>query len=203
MRVWRMSLRRREVPSSHEMAQINNIRFNGCSGSMFLVVIKKHENLLYFSWNEKQKSINNLIFQSLLNQCFFSDKINNYNSWLVINTMYSFIRCNTQNKMFKGATITKKVNRKVQGVPQSQTAVKLWHQEQEKTDRNWRVQNKQTNAREANRPAPSSPKEVITMLNRTDNKSKAWQHKTHHSNNHKAKQTKNHGRTTALERSVA
>ena len=51
-------------------------------------------------------------------------------------------------------------------MPQSQTAANPWHQEEEKNDKNLHVQNKQTNAREAHRPAPSSPSEVITMLNR-------------------------------------
>ena len=60
----------------------------------------------------------------------------------------------------------RKVNRKVQGVPQSQTAVNPRHQEEEKNDKNEYVQNKQTNAREAHRPAPSSPSEVITILKR-------------------------------------
>ena len=53
----------------------------------------------------------------------------------------------------------KTVNRKVQGVPQSQTAANPRHQEEEKNDKT-----KQTNAREAHRPASSSPSEVITML---------------------------------------
>ena len=54
--------------------------------------------------------------------------------------------------------------RKVQGVPQSQTTANPQHQEKEK----WQkliclhVQNKQTNAREAQRPASSSPSKVIT-----------------------------------------
>ena len=61
----------------------------------------------------------------------------------------------------------KKVNRKVQGMPQSQAAANPWHQEEEKKDRNWRVQNKQTNAQEAHRPVPSSQSEGITVLNRT------------------------------------
>ena len=34
----------------------------------------------------------------------------------------------------------KKVNIKVQGVPQSQAAINPWYQEEEKKDRNWRVQ---------------------------------------------------------------
>ena len=37
-----------------------------------------------------------------------------------------------------------------------------WHQEEEK-DRNQRVQNKQTNAQEAHRPAISFPSDVVTM----------------------------------------
>ena len=56
------------------------------------------------------------------------------------------------------------VNRKVQGVPLSEAAANPWHQEEEKKDKNYRVQNKQANAREAHRPAPSFPVDVITML---------------------------------------
>ena len=52
-------------------------------------------------------------------------------------------------------------NRKVQGVPQSEAAGKT-DQEEEKKEKHYRVQNKQTHAREAHRPAPSSPIEVIT-----------------------------------------
>ena len=55
-------------------------------------------------------------------------------------------------------------------MPQSQAAANPWHQQEEKKERHWRVQNKQTNAREAQRPAHFSPTEVITMLNRTENK---------------------------------
>ena len=67
----------------------------------------------------------------------------------------------------------KKVNRNVQGMPQSQTAANSRHQEVEKKDKkhtrakqikNIHAQNKQTNVREAQRPAPSSPSEVIRML---------------------------------------
>ena len=63
-------------------------------------------------------------------------------------------------------------------------------------------------AQEVHRPAPSSPNEVIRMLNRTEIKKKKktlegkqqgmTQHKTLHSKNNKATQTKNHIRTTAL-----
>ena len=61
-----------------------------------------------------------------------------------------------------------KVNRKVQGMPQSQTAANPRHQEEEKKDKNICAQNKQTNVREAQRPAPSSPSEVIRMLKQTE-----------------------------------
>ena len=50
----------------------------------------------------------------------------------------------------------KTVNRKVQGVPQSQTTASPRYQEEEKM-----TKNKQTNAREAHRPDPSSIREVI------------------------------------------
>ena len=65
---------------------------------------------------------------------------------------------------FKHKTLSKKVNRKVQEVSQSQIAANSWHQEEEKKDKNLHVQNKQTNAQEAHRPAPSSSSEMITML---------------------------------------
>ena len=94
-------------------------------------------------------------------------------------------------------------------MPQSQAAANPWHQEEEKKDKNQRVQNKQTNAREAHRPALFSRSELITMLKglakqQRDNK---WQGKTEletpRSKNHKAIQSNNNTRTTALERSVA
>ena len=49
-------------------------------------------------------------------------------------------------------------------MPQSQTAANPRHQEKEKKDKNIYAQNKQTNVREAQRPAPFSPSEVIRML---------------------------------------
>ena len=57
----------------------------------------------------------------------------------------------------------KNVNRKVQGVPQSQIAASLWHQEEENNDNKQRVQNKRTKAREAYRPALSSPKDDLNV----------------------------------------
>ena len=102
----------------------------------------------------------------------------------------------------------KTVNRKVQGVPQSQTAANPRHQEEEKNDKNEHVQNKQTNAREAHRPAPSSQSEVITMLkgmtkHEDKEHGKTLKQKASRSINHKAKQNKNNTGTTALERPVA
>ena len=49
-------------------------------------------------------------------------------------------------------------------MPQSQTAANPRHQEEKKQDKIIHAQNKQTNAREAQRPVPSSPSEVISML---------------------------------------
>ena len=46
-------------------------------------------------------------------------------------------------------------------MPKSQAAV---NQEEEKKDKHKRVQNKQTDAREARRPVLSSQSQVITML---------------------------------------
>ena len=62
------------------------------------------------------------------------------------------------------STLCTKVNRKVQGMPQSQTPANPRHQEEEKKDNNIHAQNKHTNVRDAQRPAPSSPSEVIRML---------------------------------------
>ena len=66
---------------------------------------------------------------------------------------------------------------------------------------------KQTYTREAHRPAPSSPNEVITMLKgMTKDQDKEHEKTLHHeaprSINHKATQNKNNTGTTALERSV-
>ena len=52
-------------------------------------------------------------------------------------------------------------------MPQSQNAANPLHQEEEKKDKNIHMQNKQTNVREAQRPAPSPPREVIRMLKQT------------------------------------
>ena len=62
----------------------------------------------------------------------------------------------------------KKVDRNVPGMLQSQTAANPRHQQEEKKDKNMHAQNKQTNVREAQRPAPSSPSEVIRMLKQTE-----------------------------------
>ena len=90
-------------------------------------------------------------------------------------------------------------------MPYSEAAANLWHQEEEK-DKSQRVQNKQTHAREAHRPAPSSPSEVMTMLKgvkkHEDQEQGKAKHEAPHSINHKATQNKNTG-ATALERSVA
>ena len=52
-------------------------------------------------------------------------------------------------------------------MPQSQTAANPRHQEEEKKNKNLHAQNKQTNVREAQRPAPSSPSEAIRMPKQT------------------------------------
>ena len=71
-------------------------------------------------------------------------------------------------KMIKLISLCNKVKRKVQGIPQSQTAANPRHQEEEKKDKNIHTQNKQTNVREAQRPATSFPSEVIRMLKQTE-----------------------------------
>ena len=76
-------------------------------------------------------------------------------SWSHIQTGLS---CQRLFEAFLGTR--KKVYRKVQGVPQSQNVANPRHQEEETKT------NKQTNAREAHRPASSSPSEVITVLKR-------------------------------------
>ena len=53
-------------------------------------------------------------------------------------------------------------------MPQSQTTANPRHQEEEKRYKNIQAQNKQTHLREAHRPAPSSPSEVIRMLKQTE-----------------------------------
>ena len=53
-------------------------------------------------------------------------------------------------------------------MPQSQTAANHRHQDEEKKDKNIHAQNKHTHVREAQRPAPSFPSEVIRMLKQTE-----------------------------------
>ena len=65
--------------------------------------------------------------------------------------------------------------------------------------------NKPTNAPKANRPAPSSPSEAITMLkemkkHEDKEHGKTLKHETPRSINYKATQNKNTTGTTALER---
>ena len=61
------------------------------------------------------------------------------------------------------ASLHKKGKRKVQGVPQSQTAALPRHQEEEETDKSKKSTNR-TNVRKALRLALSSPSEVIAIL---------------------------------------
>ena len=65
--------------------------------------------------------------------------------------------------------------------------------------------NKQTIAREAHRPAPSSPSEAITILkemkkHEVKEHGKTLKHEAHRSINHKATQNNNNTGITALER---
>ena len=53
-------------------------------------------------------------------------------------------------------------------MPQSKTAANPQHQEEEEKEKHMHAQNKQTNVREAQRPASSSPSEVIRMLKQTE-----------------------------------
>ena len=53
-------------------------------------------------------------------------------------------------------------------MPQSQTAANPRYQEEDKKDKNIHAQNKQTNVREAQKPTPFSPREVIRMLKQTE-----------------------------------
>ena len=87
-------------------------------------------------------------------------------------------------------------------MPQSQTAANPRHQEEEKKDKNIHAQNKQRNVREAPKPAPSSPSEVIRMLKQTEKRGQKAREdfKTLSAKLHRIK---NNTGTTALERSVA
>ena len=78
---------------------------------------------------------------------------------IIVLNFYNTSKLDIQKKKKK-----KKGDKEGQGVPQSQTTANLRHQGEEKNGKNWHVQNKQTNAREAQIPAPSFPNEVIIML---------------------------------------
>ena len=88
-------------------------------------------------------------------------------------------------------------------MPQSQTAANPRHQEEEKNDKKLTCI-LQTNAREAQRPALSSPSKLITMLNgmtKHEDKEhgKTLKYEAPRSINHKAKQNKNNTGTTTLD----
>ena len=126
-----------------------------------------------------------------------------------INKELNFLFSPKHTQIFHFGHSRKKVNRKVQGVPQSQTAAHPWHQEEEKKTK-WRVQNKQTNAREAHRWAPSpSPSEATTTPNSTgenkhENKEQCkTQHETSSSKTHKATQNTKYIRTNFPEQLAA
>ena len=53
-------------------------------------------------------------------------------------------------------------------MPQSKIVANPRHQEEQKKDKNIHAQNKQTKVREAQRPASSSPSEVIRILKQTE-----------------------------------
>ena len=59
-----------------------------------------------------------------------------------------------------------KINRKVQEEPQAEAAANPRHQKEEKKRHRPTVHTQQTNARQAQRPAPSSPSNVIKTLKR-------------------------------------
>ena len=87
---------------------------------------------------------------------------------MILKTLGTYDNHKGVNNIRNLSWATKNVNRKVHGMPQSQTAANPRHQEEEKKDENIHAQNKQTNVREAQRPAASSPSEVIRMLKQTE-----------------------------------
>ena len=72
----------------------------------------------------------------------------------------------------------KKVNKKVQCMPQSQTAANPRHQEEEKKDKNHTPAKQTTNVREAQKPAPSSLSEVIRVPKQTEKRGQRAHEKT-------------------------
>ena len=70
--------------------------------------------------------------------------------------------------LWKQPTVRKKLIERSRVCHNLQTAANPRHQKEEKKDRNVNAQNKQTNVREAQRPTPSSPSEVIRMLKQTE-----------------------------------
>ena len=105
-----------------------------------------------------------------------------------------------KNRKVQGASQSqKRGDRKVQRVPQSQTADLPRHQEEEETDNQTNAN--RTNVRKAPRLALSSPSEVIAMRkgHKKAQEQTNTQNKSPHRINHKA--TKSKTGTTALERS--
>ena len=90
-------------------------------------------------------------------------------------------------------------------MPQSQTPANPRHQEEEKRDENIHAQNKQTNVREAQRPAPKRGDQNAKTNGRNEDKEhqKTLKHYAPRGINHKLHRIMNNNGTTALELSVA
>ena len=126
-------------------------------------------------------------------------------------TQLHFSDENCTNYYFLSTTvfyISKQVNRKVQGVSQSQTAANPQHQQKRKmTKTNTYKAIKQMHEKHTDH-LPLSPSEVITMQKRIKKHEdrehgKTLKNEAPRSINHKATQNKSNTGTIALERSVA
>ena len=136
-----------------------------------LTTIRMH---LHMSTAQSDRSLRYALKGQLRTQGFFMRTAKTLSDWIPAN-WHSYNTLINREAMY-----WKRNNRKVQGVPRSETAANPWHQEQEKKDKTPRMQNKQTNAPKAYRPAPSSPSEVITMLKELKKHEDKEQGKTRH-----------------------
>ena len=123
---------------------------------------------------------------------------------IMLNLLYLYIS-KTRNLLLSVANITKKGKRKVQGVPQSQTAALPRPKKEEKTDKSKQAQtNKRT---KSTKISSLFTKRGNRNTKRTENhKNKMTHGKTYNKSprriNHKRRKSKTITETTALERSV-
>ena len=157
-----------------------------------------YERNIWLSASHIPTSANAVATLYMRKKCIFLDVIANLQFQPDIGLFASWLNCKIHRYVS-----WKKGKRKVQGVPQSQTAALPRSQEEKETDKSKHKPNKRTKSTKI--ISLSSPSEVIAILKGLKN-TRTTHGKTYNKSprriNHKATKSKTNTGTTALERSV-